>query len=311
MRRIRVVGIVGATATGKTAVALELATRIGAEIVSADARQIYRGLEVGTAKPTAAERALVPHHCLDLAAPTEQFDVARYRAAAATAIADIVRRGRPVVLVGGTGLYVRALLRGLCDGVAARPALRGFCLAAEVRAPGTMARWAARLDPVAAARIHAHDRVRLVRVVEVALETGGRLSDRQRRHRFAETPYDMLLVGLTRDLPLLDARIAARVEAMLAAGWLDEVAALTRWLPHEAPAWQTLGYRELRRVVEGRGDLPAAVRATVQATRRFAKRQRTWFRREPGVVWRDAERDGASLLDESAAFLVAKPGDAG
>ena len=208
MTRARVVGIVGPTASGKSALGLELARRVGGEIVSADARQIYRGLDVGTAKPTAAERAAVPHHCLDLAAPNESFDVGRYGAAARAAIADVVERGRPVVLVGGTGLYVRALLNGLCDGVPAHPALRALLTAMETRAPRTLGRWAARLDPTAAARIHAHDVVRLVRVIEVALETGERLSDRQRRNGFADRPYDVLLIGLATERDALLATLA-------------------------------------------------------------------------------------------------------
>jgi tRNA dimethylallyltransferase len=171
MSRVRVVGIVGPTATGKTALAMELAERLDAEIVSADARQIYRGFDIGTAKPSAAERARVPHHCLDLADPTERYDVGRYRSAARAAIADVLARGRRVLVVGGTGLYVRALLRGLCEGVPAQPALRDVLAGAEAKEPGLLARWAARLDPDAATRIHRNDRLRLLRVLEVALAT--------------------------------------------------------------------------------------------------------------------------------------------
>jgi tRNA dimethylallyltransferase len=311
MSRVRVVGIVGPTATGKTELALELAERTGAEIVSADARQIYRGLDVGTAKPTAAERARVPHHCLDLADPTEHFDVGRYRAAAAAAIADVAGRRRPVVLVGGTGLYVRALTRGLCEGVPAHSALRAALSRAEEGTPGLLARWADRLDPAGTRRIHPHDRVRLVRLVEVALATGRPLSARQGEHGFAERPYDVLLIGLDVPPPEIDARIAGRLDAMIAHGWLDEVRALADALPVEAPAWATLGYRELRDAVTGHVALPEALAATARATRRFAKRQRTWFRREAGLVWRDPMRERRRILDDAFAFLVAKPEDAG
>jgi len=311
MSRLRLVGLVGPTAAGKTDLALALAERVGAEVVSADARQIYRTLDIGTGKPTAAERARVPHHCLDLADPTERFDVARYRVAAASAIDHLAGRGRQALLVGGTGLYVRAVLRGLCGGTPARPDLRRLLEARESQAPGTLARWASRLDPVAAARIHPHDGVRLLRAIEVALTTGRPLSARQQAHRFAEAPYDVLLIGLTVPTPLLHARIAARVASMVEAGWLDEVARLASRLPDDAPAWRTLGYPEMRAVLEGRLDLPGAVAATVSATRRFAKRQRTWFRREPGLVWRDPSSERTRILDEAAAFLVAKPRDAG
>jgi len=311
MSRIRVVGIVGPTATGKTGLALELAERIGAEIVSADARQIYRGLDVGTAKPTLAEQARVRHHCLDLADPTERFDVGRYRAAARAAIADATGRGRPVVVVGGTGLYVRALLRGLCEGVPAQPALRTALARAEARTPGTLARWAERLDPAAARRIHPHDQVRLLRVLEVALATGAPLSAWQGEHGFMDRPYDVLLIGLDVAPHELDARITARLDAMIAHGWLDEVRALTGSLPADAPAWATLGYRELRAAIAGRVDVPQALAATARASRRFAKRQRTWFRREVGLVWRDPMAERGRILDDAHAFLVAKPGDAG
>jgi tRNA dimethylallyltransferase len=311
MTRPRVVGIVGPTATGKTSLALELAERLGAEIVSADARQIYRGFDIGTAKPTVAERTRVRHHCLDLADPTERFDVGRYRTAARAAIADAGGRGRSVVLVGGTGLYVRALLRGLCDGVPAHPAVRDALRRAEERTPGVLVRWVRRLDPVAAARIHTHDHVRLLRALEVVLGTGVPLSAWQRRHGFTDAPYDVLLIGLEVAPPALAARIERRVEAMLADGWLDEVRALAAAVPDDAPAWCTLGYRELRAVIEGRLEVARAVAATAAATRRLAKRQRTWFRSEAGLIWRDPERERARILEDAGAFLVANPPDAG
>jgi tRNA dimethylallyltransferase len=311
MTRTRLVGIVGPTATGKTGLALAIAERVGGEIVSADARQIYRRFDLGTAKPTAAEQARAPHHCLDLAEPTERFDVGRYRVAAQAAIAEATGRGRPIVLVGGTGLYVRALLRGLCAGVPAQPALRAVLERAEAAGPGLLARWAARLDPVAAARIHPNDRVRLVRVLEVALGTGVPLGERQRQHGFAEAPYEVLLLGLDVPAEALARRIAARVDVMLATGWLDEVRELAASVPADAPAWATLGYRELRAAVDGRVDLADAVAATVLATRRFAKRQRTWFRREPGLTWRDPAREEQRAVEDACAFLVAKPRDAG
>jgi tRNA dimethylallyltransferase len=193
----------------------------------------------------------------------------------------------------------------------ARSALRAALRRLEDGAPGVLARWAQRLDPAAAARIHPHDQVRLLRVLEVALETGGPLSAWQRRHGFADAPYDVLLIGLDVAPPELAERIAARVDAMLARGWLDEVRTLTAALPADAPAWVTLGYRELRAVIAGRLDVARATAATVLATRRFAKRQRTWFRREAGLSWRDPVRERARILEDAHAFLVAKPRDAG
>ena len=295
----------GATASGKTALALDLAERLDAEIVSADSRQVYRGLDIGTAKPTPAEQARVRHHGLDLAMPDETFDAARYRDAALAAIGDVHARGRAVVVAGGTGLYVRALLHGLCPAPPRAPRLRAVLTA-----------WAARegvpllhrrlvvVDPVAAARIHVNDIIRIVRALEVALVTGRRLSDWQREHGFGAAPFETLTVGLAVPPARLAARIEARIDAMLANGWLDEVRALVaRGYDPEAPVWRTLGYAEMRAVVEDRAPLALAREQTLRATRRYAKRQRTWFRREPDVTWRDPEGDRVGLLDAAVAFL--------
>jgi len=300
----RVVCIVGPTASGKTALALELADRLGGEIVSADSRQIYRGLDVGTAKPTPAERVRIPHHCLDLVDPGESFDVARFRTAAAGAIAAIAARGHVPLVVGGTGLYVRALLRGLCPAPPRAPALRAE-LEAAVAAEGSAAlhRRLATLDPAAAARVAPRDTVRIVRALEVALATGVPLSRWQAEHRFAERPYDALVIGLARPTAELDARIAARANAMVAAGFLDEVRALVA----RGVVVDAVGYREMLACVDGRTDVATAVAATVRATRRFAKRQRTWFRREPDVVWHHPEADVDAIVAATTAF-VAAPG---
>lgn len=306
MSRPRLVCLVGPTASGKSALALELAARVGGEIVSADSRQVYRHLDIGTAKATAAERAAVPHHCLDLIEPEEVFDVARFRAAAAAAVEDVTRRGRVPLVVGGTGLYVRALVGGLCPAPARVPALRA-ALAAAAAAEGTAAlhRRLAVADPAAAARIDPRDGVRIVRALEVGLATGVPLSTWQARHGFAERPYEVLMLGLARPVAELDARIAARVSAMVAAGLLEEVRALrARGLGEEAPGLAAVGYREMLACLSGRLDLGAAVAATVLATRRFAKRQRTWFRREPGLRWRHPETERARLATEVETFLA-------
>src|SRR2546428_10174432 len=246
---MRLVCIVGPTASGKSALALDLAERLGAEIVSADSRQIYRDLDVGTAKPTTAERARVPHHCLDLVAPGELFDAARFRDAARAAIADIARRGRVPLVVGGTGLYVRALLGGLCPAPPRAPALRA-ALAAEDAA--ALHRRLRALDPAAAARIAPTDARRIVRALEVALVSGGPPLRWQAEHRFAETAYDALLIGLARPTAELDARIAARGRAMLEAGFLDEGRALRRRGPGaEAPGLSAVGLPQLAALAPG------------------------------------------------------------
>ncbi len=314
--RPRLVCLVGPTASGKTALALEIADRLDAEIVSADSRLVYRGLDVGTAKPTAAERARARHHAIDLADPDEAFDVARWLAAARAAVDDVHARGRAVLVVGGTGLYVRALLHGLCPAPPRAPRVRAALHAwAEGEGVPALHRRLALVDPVLAARVHANDAVRIVRGLEVALVTGRRLTDWQRTHGFRPEPFDALVFGLAVPTAELDARIAARVDAMLAGGWLDEVRELVaRGYGADAPAWRTVGYGAMRDVVAGRTDLAAARAATVLATRRYAKRQRTWFRGEPDVAWREPVRERARIVDEALAFAraprIAKPEDA-
>ena len=309
--RPRLVAIVGPTASGKTRLALEIAERVGGEIVSADARQVYRRLDVGTAKPSAEERRRVLHHGLDLAEPWERCDVVRWREAADAAIAACQAGGRPVVVAGGTGLYVRVLLRGLCAGSGRDEALRAWLSPFAAAEPRVARRWLARLDPPAAQRIHPHDRVRTVRALEVALATGRTLSAEQAAHGFAAARYDALLIGLAVPPAVLRDRIVRRVHEMLAQGWLAEVATLQRDLPVDAPAWQTLGYRELRAHLAGETSLAAAVEATVRATWRLAKRQRTWFRHESDVCWHDPLHEREGIVDAAAAFLVANPPTAG
>src|SRR5438094_2071473 len=300
---MRLVCIVGPTASGKSALALDLAERLGGEIVSADSRQVYRDLEIGTAKPTAAERARVPHHCLDLVAPGEAFDAARFWDAARAAIADIVRRGRVALVVGGTGLYVRALLGGLCPAPPRVPAVRAV-LAQLVHVDGAPAlhRRLVAVDPTAAARIAPYDGVRSVRALEVALTTGRRLSEWQDAHRFRETPYDALVIGLARPAAELAGRIEARARAMVAGGFLEEVRTLRARVSLDTPAFRAVGYREMLDCVAGHVDFDVALDAMVRATRRFAKRQRTWFRAESAVVWRHPG-DDARIVAEVAAFL--------
>jgi len=305
MNRPRVVCLVGPTASGKTALAIELARALDGEIVSADSRQVYRGLDVGTAKPMAADRRLVPHHCLDLVDPGEPFDAARFRAAAVAALADVHARGRAALVVGGTGLWLRVLLRGLCPAPPRAPAVRAALRAlAARRGLPELHRHLRAIDPVAAARIHTRDAVRIERALEVAFASGRRLSDWQAEHAFAERPYDALLIGLDVSPAALDERIAARARAMVAGGFVGEVRALrARGLPDTAAAWASVGYRELRAFVDGTCDLDAATLALIRATRRFARRQRTWFRAEPGIVWRSPDRERARLHGEIAAFL--------
>jgi tRNA dimethylallyltransferase len=304
--RPRIVCLVGPTASGKSALGLALAERLDGEIVSADSRQVYRRLDVGTAKPTPAERARVAHHALDLVEPSAPFDVARFRAVADDAVRGIVARGRLPIVVGGTGLWIRVLLHGLCPAPPRHPALRA-ALEREVALHGAPALHGAlaREDPDTAARVAPHDRVRIVRALEVVRASGVPLSAWQRAHGFADAPYEALVLGLAWPTDVLDARIAARVDAMVAAGFVDEVQALrAAGVPPDAPALRAVGYPELWAALDGRTTVAAACAATVLATRRFAKRQRTWFRREPGIRWYHPERGGPALVTAAAAFAA-------
>jgi tRNA dimethylallyltransferase len=305
MSRPRVACLVGPTASGKSALGLELAEALGAEIVSADSRQVYRLLDIGTAKPTPAERQRVRHHCLDLVDPEEVFDAARFRLAASAALQDVTARGRGALLVGGTGLWIRVLLRGLCPAPPRAPAVRAALEAlAERRGVPELHRHLAALDAVAAARIHPRDAVRLVRALEVAFASGRRLSDWQAAHGFGDAPYEALVIGLAVPPAELETRIAARARRMVEAGLVDEVRALrARGLPDSAMAWASVGYREMRAHVDGACDLEAALAALVLATRRFAKRQRTWFRGEPGILWRRPD-EACRVHAEIGAFLA-------
>jgi tRNA dimethylallyltransferase len=283
----RIVAIVGPTGSGKTELSLELATRWNAEIVNADSRQIYRRLDIGSAKPTAAQRARVPHHLLDIVGPDEPFDCARYRQLGLEAIADVARRGKRVLLVGGTGLYIKVLLRGVFAGPSRDPALRARLEQHEAAEPGSLHRQLSAVDPITAARRHPHDHLRVIRALEVWELTGKPISAWQAEHAFAEAPFETLLLGLSLPRAELYARITARCAAMVRDGLVDELRGLyASGLDPALPALRSLGYREIGEYVRGACDLPTALERMAHATRRFAKRQLTWFRADPHVVWR-------------------------
>lgn len=284
--------IVGPTASGKTGLAVELCRRFDAEIVGVDASQIYRGLDIGTGKATAAELRGVPHHLVDVVDPGEPFDAAAFIARADAAIADIHARGRRVVLCGGTGLYLRALTHGLCDAPpvdeAIRAALHARIAAGEL--PALHAELAA-ADPAAAARIAPADKQRIERALGVWQTTGRALSDWQ-AEQAATRRHDVRPIGIRWERPALAARVEARVDAMLAAGWVDEVRGLIA-AGHEAEvrAMQALGYRLIADHLAGRLPLAEVRARTITATVRYAKRQMTWFRKTPGVRWFDGPVD--------------------
>lgn len=281
--------IAGPTAAGKSALALRLAERHDALIISADSRQVYRGFDIGTAKPSAAERARVPHVGIDLAEPLERYSAARWAADAERWLVEARAAGRPALVVGGTGLWLRALVQPLAR-EAPMDAERRLALQAAFAALDTpeLRRWVHELDPARAGP--RQGRTQLLRAAEVALLTGTRLGDRLAEAARQQTRRDARWL-IVDPGPELHERIANRIDAMLDAGWIDEVRALMGHVPPDAPAWNACGYREIRDVVEGRRTLEEARQAILVSTRQYAKRQRTWFRHQLGA------RDEVTRMD--------------
>ncbi|MES1172368.1 MAG: tRNA (adenosine(37)-N6)-dimethylallyltransferase MiaA [Bacteroidota bacterium] len=292
----RVMVVVGPTASGKSALALELAARLPVEIVCCDSQQVYVGMDIGTGKPTAADRAAVRHHLLDVVSPTETFQAARWAALARAAIGEIVARERVPVIVGGTGLYLRALLVGLFEAPPPDAAIRQRHRDEAERAgvPALHARLTA-IDPETAARVQPQDLLRISRALEVQEQTGLSMSALRRTQAAPPAIHAETLV-LDPALPALRERIAARFDDMMAAGFLDEVSGLRNRFGSDARALQALGYRQLGEHLDGRLTLDEAIIASKSATAAYARRQRTWFRQD-AQAWRaDATPDPAQVV---------------
>ena len=297
-RPARHLALVGPTASGKSAVALEVARQLDdVELVSVDSMQVYRRMDIGTAKPTPAERAEVPHHLLDLVEPWETFSVARFQAAARDTIAGIARRGHRALLVGGTGLYLQAVVDGLAV-PGEWPAVRAELEAAATTPAGAagLHRRLAELDPAAAARMEPTNHRRIVRALEVTVGSG-RVFSSFGPGLDAYPPTTFRLVGLALPREVVEARIVQRLDSQLAAGFVDEVRALASAPePLSRTARQALGYRELLSHLDGRCALDDAVAETARRTRAFARRQRAWFRRDPRITWLDADANPLAVV---------------
>jgi tRNA dimethylallyltransferase len=294
--------VAGPTASGKGALARAIARRFAGELVSADSRKIFKGLDIGTAKPGPAERAGLGYHLLDLLGPGEACSAARFALLADLAIADIHARGRTPVVVGGTGLYLRALLFGMIETPPRDDALRARLGAEERARPGSLHARLREIDLASAERLGPADTLRLVRALEVHALTGRPLSALQAEHGFRKPRYAFLALAPDWPWPELAARIARRVEAMLAAGWLEEVAALL-WAGDERVR-AVLGYRELAAHLEGRLERERAVEAVVGAHRRYARYQLGLFRRFPGLVRVPAPVAEEAVLARVEGFLA-------
>lgn len=291
--------IAGPTGVGKTAAAVALARRVPLEVISADSRQVYRGMDVATGKPTATERAAVPHHLVDVVDPHETFDAARFASAARELIAEVHARGRLPAVVGGTGLYIRALLRGLDPAVPADPAYRAELAAVSAREgrEALHARLTA-VAPALARGLHPHDHVRIVRALE---RVRGGSAGAQTRWASAEPEWAVVYVGLTLPRAALAERLRVRAAGMVAAGLEDEVRGLlARGYDRRLRALSSIGYREFVGVVHGELDRAEALRRMQRDTVRYARRQLTWFAREPALAWLDVD-----AFDGEAAAVAA------
>ena len=287
--------LVGPTAVGKTAVAIEMALRLRGEVVSADSMQVYRGLDIATAKPTPAEMKGVPHHLFDVVDPDEEFNVARYRDLAREAIAQIHERGNLPILSGGTGLYIKAVLgEFLFPDTSRSPQLREELTAfAEKEGPEALHARLAEVDPESAARLHVNDIRRVVRALEIFIQTAVPMSQHLAQAAApAEPHYRTAQIGLTRPRQQLYERINQRVSVMIEQGLLEETKDLlaSGMLKEGSVAAQALGYKEMRRFLEGECTLDEAIARLQRATRRYAKRQYTWFRHQAKIHWFDVSQ---------------------
>jgi len=296
--------IAGPTATGKTGAAIELARHFGGELVGADSVQVYRGFDIGSAKPTAAELGGVSHHLIDVFDPNEEVDAVAYADLADLAIREISERGRLPIVVGGTGLWIRALVRGLVDVPAVDPEIRQRLEEAAMN-DGASALHArlAEIDPISADAIHPNDALRIVRALEVYEQTGRPLGKLRAEHALGEARYRALLIVLEMSHDRHGAVIEDRARQMLEAGWIDEVRSLRARWGDEIRPFGSVGYREIVDHLRDGVSVDETLRRIRKSTRIYARRQRTWFKGEPGVSWR-SER--AELCEQSSLDRIAE-----
>ncbi|GAB7026297.1 tRNA (adenosine(37)-N6)-dimethylallyltransferase MiaA [Geotalea toluenoxydans] len=303
--KIKLVSIVGPTASGKTELAVRLAERFDGEIVNADSMQVYRDMDIGTAKPSADLSSRVPHHLMDIVTPDVNFSASDFRRHAVAAIADIHSRGKRVFIVGGTGLYIRALLQGLVDSPSGDEQIRGELneLAKEIGNEGLL-QLLAEVDPITAERLHPNDRVRIIRALEVYRQTGRPMSQFRQEHGFAEQMYDCLMLGINVERQELYSRVEKRVDEMIASGLAVEVEELFRLgYARDLKAMRSIGYKEICSFLKGEISLDQAVQLIKRDTRRYAKRQMTWFNKEYGIKWVEYPAAFANICNHVIEFF--------
>ena len=301
---IRALAITGPTASGKTALAIEVAKALGCEIISLDSMQIYRKMDIGTAKPSREEMQGIVHHMLDVAEPTEDFSVSRYCAMATPVLEDIIARGKTAIIAGGTGLYMDALIRG--NDFAPYPATgRRQELEERAQREGiqVLMDWLRQVDPDSAARLHLSDQKRIIRALEVYLETGETITAHNLKTQAIPPKFDPLWLGLDfAERAELYRRIDLRVELMLEMGLMEEIKSLlAEGVPAKCTAMQAIGYKEFVSALEGYGTVSEAAALVQQSSRRYAKRQLTWFRRNPNMNW--LVRDREEILPKARRLI--------
>jgi tRNA dimethylallyltransferase len=290
----KVLVVLGPTGVGKTGASILLAKELDTEIISADSMQIYRGMDIGTAKPLKEELAEVRHHMIDIIGPTESYSAGQYIGAITKIIEGLHKKNRIPVVVGGTGLYIKAMTRGIFSGPSADLDLRDELLLMEQNSPGALYWYLFSMDSEAAGKIQQNDIRRIVRALEVCLKSSEKISMLQKKLTCA-LPYEFIRIGLTRDRKELYRIIDERVEKMFEAGLMEETERILRQCP-ERTALQAIGYKELKMYLEREIDKAEAVRLIKRNTRRYAKRQFTWFKKEEGIVWIDVTGIFDSLM---------------
>jgi tRNA dimethylallyltransferase len=301
----RLVILVGPTGAGKSGLAIELAETFGGEIINADSMQVYRYMDIGTAKPTAEEQQRVKHHLIDVVTPDKPFHADLYRRLGRKTVDSLRRKKTPIFVAGGTGLYIRALTQGLFNSPKINPAVREkLKLEIEQKGGYLLYHRLRKVDPETAARIHSNDFLRIVRALEVFESTGMPISFFRDQHRFGDRPYLTLKMGVEIDREILYRRIDERVDRMIEKGFLQEVKRMLEmgYGPALKPM-QSLGYKQMLQFISKVLEWDEAVRQMKRDTRHYAKRQRTWFKADREVIWRDASADRAKIFEEVKYFL--------
>lgn len=304
----KVIILLGPTGVGKTGVSLLLAKKLGTDIISADSMQIYRHMDIGTAKPTPDERAMVKHHMIDIVGPRESYSTGKYIDAVVPIIEGLHRKGKIPIVAGGTGLYIKAMTRGIFSGPSADWSLRESLLAGEKAENGSLYKYLGELDPEAAGKITPNDTRRIIRALEVSLKSASNISDMQKRFT-QPLPYEFIKLGLSRDRKELYSLIEKRVDEMIANGLEEEVKNVLHLIEASSvsplPSMQAIGYKEIAMYLRSEIPRDEAVRLIKRGSKRYAKRQFTWFRKEEGISWVDITgiSDNSIILDRVCDIL--------